>query len=427
MPLLIIINIVGAAALIAGLSVSIYWGIVAGALYGAAFIWATARFQRKQAGIRQMLFDGLLNIQDNNLGFSLTSPTHPEDKALVDLFNNVVARLRKERQHIHQRELMLDKVVNQSNVLTVLVSPAGQVVYANDPALDFFSPEHDLVGRDWQSVLNATVPAFLQSLQTQANAICSFEDTDKRAQSWQVSRSQLNLHGAPHGLYLFKPMTDALNKKEIETWKKAIRVISHELNNSIAPISSLCHSGEIIAERAGVDQLDRVFAGISRRIQHLSEFVTSYGKLARIGEPDSRDFNLQHVLNNLRTLYPFHLRSEDIPLTLHADETQVEQALINLIKNASEASPEKVEVSVSLQQQDVVICIDDAGPGIPDEIMHQVMLPFYTTKTGGSGIGLSICRHVAESHNGSLTLQNRPEGGLRATLRLPVHSNQDIR
>lgn len=377
------------------------------------------REHRQRLQTINTLKDGLLNLLDSN--FSISLDEHKHGGEIVAIFNQVADKLRHERQHIYQRELMLDKVVNQSNILTILVNNSGIVVFANHAAQHFFSGQQSLVGQNWLSVLKDKAPDFYQSLQHQGSAICSFVDKQHHTQSWHLSGSPLQLHGAHHQLYLLKPITEELSRQELDTWKKAIKVISHELNNSIAPISSLCHSGKLLAEQQHSANLDRVFSGISRRIHHLSEFVKGYGQLARIGQPKLESVKLKPLLEGIQTLYDFKFTDDNDTCVIQGDKTQLEQALLNLIKNAIEASPPEMPVLVSLKQRkhSVLINIDDNGSGISEDILHQVMLPYYTTKPQGTGIGLAICRNIIDSHQGRLILKNRQNGGLRASIELP--------
>lgn len=374
---------------------------------------------KKQHQLAMSMHDGLLHLLDSNFSISLDAQRsrYPE---IVNLFNLVADKLRRERTHVYQREAMLDKVINQSNILTILVNPDDLVIYANQPAVNWFSSSLKLPGSQFQSSLEQHAPMFLQSLNEKGSAICTFEDQQHQQQSWHISRNELQLQGLPHQLYLFKPITEELDRQELETWKKAIRVISHELNNSLAPISSMCHSGQLIAQQFHSEALDRAFGGISRRVNHLSEFVKSYGKLAKVQAPQRIDTELSGLLRNIQLIYDFDLHTESEKFMVKADPVQLEQVFINLIKNALEANPnEQVLVEVNEDEARIMVQVDDHGPGIAEHIIHQVMLPFFSTKANGTGIGLAISRTIVDAHGGRLMLKNRSEGGLRALVELP--------
>lgn len=387
------------------------------------------RVSFKQQSTLHLIEDGLLHMLDNNFVISLPVQKNTHAKNVISLFNQVIDKLRAERRHIFQRELLLDKVVNESNVVTVLVNNSDTVVFANHAARKWFETDSTpMTGATWTPLFEITTPLFYQQLNKQGNVICTLEIDGARSQSWHISRSPLTLNGFSHTLYLFKPMTEALNKKQLEIWKTAIRVISHELNNSIAPISSLCHSGRLLSQSAKIsrdtEKLARVFNGISRRVSHLNDFVESYGKFARIGEPDKKAINTSELLRDVQILYQCSLNTPEFLPEIEGDKAQCEQALINLVKNACEAATESqaVIISASTFQSMLTITVEDDGNGISEDVIHEVMLPFFTTKQGGTGVGLVICKNVAEAHNGSLTLRNKDSGGLIASLSLPLTS-----
>ncbi|WP_057830204.1 sensor histidine kinase [Colwellia sp. TT2012] len=399
---------------------------------------ATLRFRqyhRQNNQILQTLLHGLRNLQDGDFSISLGVPKkNKATKAnkiqheVLALFNQVTDKLRQEKQAIYQRELLLDKVVNASDVVTVLVNHRDTIIFSNRAA-EYFFKQKSMLGLSWKNLLDETLPELIPH-HDKDNAIIQLllnyssvngEPSAKTAQSWHLSRHQLKLHGSRHQLTLLKPLTQAMHQQELQTWKKVIRVINHELNNSIAPISSMCHSGNILAERLNEPQLIRVFATISKRINKLAEFIQSYSQLARLSRPQKQTFDLIKTLKQLQELYQFSLSYQDTSLMFSGDESQIEQLLINLLKNAQQACPDKDSaVSVSRQQGKLVITVRDFGAGMPVEVLTKAFLPYYSTKADGSGIGLSICREISDGHQGQITLNNHPQGGLQVEVSLPL-------
>ena len=413
-------------------------------------------YHRQTHQILQTLLHGLRNLQDGDFSITLannkTNKSHSQSEVLA-LFNQVTDKLRQEKQSLYQRELLLDKVVNSSDVVTVLVNHRDTIIFANRAAEHFFA-QSSMLGMSWQNLLKEQMPelgqhddkdnAIIQLMLAEpkyGNGYSSFGASDvhysdadadadgnrevKTEQSWHLSRHHLKLHGSRHQLTLLKPITQAMHQQELQTWKKVIRVINHELNNSIAPISSMCHSGNILAERLAEPQLTRVFVTISKRINKLAEFIQSYSQLARLSQPQKQTFDLMRTLAQLRELYQFTLNSQDESLIFSGDESQIEQLLINLLKNAQQACAEKAtvrptEVSIKSQQGQLRITVRDFGPGMPLDILPKAFLPYYSTKADGSGIGLSICREISDGHQGQITLNNHPEGGLQVEVLLPL-------
>ncbi|MEW6999280.1 PAS domain-containing sensor histidine kinase [Colwelliaceae bacterium BS250] len=386
------------------------------------------REKKHQQRTLQAIYDGLLNLQDGDFSVSLTENIQQQNNLqqhqLITLFNEVTDKLREEKQSLYQRELLLDKVVNASDVVTVLINHRSTIIFANRAAQHFLN-SGVLLGQFWPELLEQQMPDLLQH-DDKNNAIIQLvaKDTsnaDHDEQSWHLSRHQLKLNGSSHQLILLKPITKELHRQELQTWKKIIKVINHELNNSIAPISSMCHSGLILADRLNEPQLNRVFNTITGRINKLSEFIQSYSQLARLSIPQRKPFNIVETLDQLKDLYQLDLISLDTAVILNADEGQIDQLLINLLKNAKEFSPERpTQVSLSTEGNELKIIIRDHGPGMPIEIMKKAFLPYYSTKVDGSGIGLSICREVIDAHHGHITLNNHPEGGLQVTVSLPL-------
>ena len=194
--------------------------------------------------------------------------------------------------------------------------------------------------------------------------------------------------------------TRVLERNEMEAWQKLIRVLTHEIMNSITPILSL------------------------RRSKGLLEFVENYRKLTRLPAPVRRPVSVRELLTDLCKLYPepyihIHVPAEDI--TLHIDRAQVEQVLINLIKNAREACARVKEPSIEIGTAtalswECLIYVRDNGEGILPDVQDKVFVPFFTTKPSGSGIGLSLCRQIMNRHGGNITLQSAVGQGSCFTL-----------
>jgi two-component system nitrogen regulation sensor histidine kinase NtrY len=390
------------------------------------------RFRQQQEKILLTLGQGLLNLQDGDFSISLAESSEHDfaehqvasHRHLIELFNQVTDKLREEKKNLYQRELLLDRVINASNVVTVLVNQRDTIIFANRSALQFFNIG-SLLGQSWQVLLAQHTPELIQH-NDKNNAIIQIKDRHQvlgknkptfTEQSWHLSRHQLKLHGARHQLVLLKPIARELDQQELHTWKKVIRFVNHELNNTIAPISSMCHSGRVLAERIDEPQLDRVFNTIAGRIKKLSEFIQNYSQLARLSKPQKQSFNIVNAIKQLNSLYPFELTSSQSVIMLVGDAGQIEQMLINLLKNAKEVSPDiPSQISIDASDDQLDITLRDFGPGMALDVMQKAFLPYYSTKTEGSGIGLSVCREVMDAHQGQIILNNHPQGGLQVTL-----------
>ena len=260
-----------------------------------------------------------------------------------------------------------------------------------------------------------------EALAQEGDALFSV-DFAEGEETFHLSQRGFRLQGRAHRLYLFRRMTRELSRQEVATWKKVIRVMSHELNNSLAPISSMAHSGAELARRGQIERLPEVFASIGGRARHLHGFIEGYARFARLPAPRLEPVSLRALLEALVGQQPFRRVGELPDAQLRIDAAQIEQVLINLLKNAHEAEgpAEAVELEVQRAGAQWRIEVRDRGCGMSETVLANALLPFYSTKRAGTGLGLALAREIAEAHGGRLQLANRQGGGLRVTLSLPA-------
>jgi len=240
---------------------------------------------------------------------------------------------------------------------------------------------------------------------------------------WGLRRGSFRQDGLPHHLIVLTDLSRTLREEERQAWQRLIRVLSHELNNSLAPIQSVAQSLEINLQRAQsrtatstaniasvLDDLRQGLAIIRSRTESLGRFMAAYSRLARLPRPTLAPVELTGLVRRvagLETRVPVRV-VEGPQVTLSADRDQLEQLLINLLRNATEAVVEcgtEVLVKWLVKASELQLSIIDDGPGLSNT--SNLFVPFFTTKPGGSGIGLVLCRQIAEAHGGHLTLENR--------------------
>lgn len=248
---------------------------------------------------------------------------------------------------------------------------------------------------------------------------------------WAMRRSSFRQGGSPHHLVVLTDLRRALREEERQAWQRLIRVLGHELNNSLAPIQSVAQSLETSVQRAEDEASDDSIYGdirqglaiIRSRTEALGRFMAAYTQLAKLPKPSLAPVDFAELVRRVAALerrVPVAL-AEGPRVTIWADRDQLEQLLINLIRNAADAASElggtvRIEWSCNASYLDLLIL--DNGPGISNPT--NLFVPFFTTKPGGSGIGLVLSRQIAEAHGGSLTLENRmDERGCKAHLRVP--------
>ncbi len=298
-----------------------------------------------------------------------------------------------------------------------------------------------LVNRAGEQLLGQRAPAVLDHNAEQLGMADCLAGQDRRVVPmvfpartgrWEIRRTRFRESGLPHELIFISDLSQALREEERQTWQRLIRVLGHELNNSLAPIKSVAENlADLLnREERPADWREDMQSGlgiIASRTDALAHFMESYARLARLPAPQKKSMDVGGWVRRVAVLEKrVPVRVMDGPeISIDADAAQLEQLLINLVKNAVDASLEtggNVELGWNRGDDAVDVWICDEGHGLANPA--NIFVPFFTTKQGGSGIGLVLCRQIAEGHGGTLTLHNRlPGPGCEARLRLPARTS----
>jgi two-component system nitrogen regulation sensor histidine kinase NtrY len=365
--------------------------------------------------------DGIAGLHDSDFSLSIAEPRDDALlRRLVAAYNSLGGTLRAQRQDLYQRELLLDTVIQASPLSLLLTNATGTILYANLAARQLLGMGHKLEGLALAPLLEPLPASLREALQSPRDSLFTAE-LDGDPQVFHISQRQFLLNGQPHRLRLLKQLTREVNAQEVAVWKKVIRVIAHEINNSVAPIASLAQSGQRLALQPDAAQLQRVFAAIDDRMSHLSRFVEGYSRFAKLPKPRCDEVHWRPFLRSLQAVTPFTLHDVLPSDPGWFDESQLEQVMINLLKNSAEAgSADDIEVSVHGSHGGWALEVRDRGTGMSPDVLANALLPFYSTKPSGSGLGLTLCREIVEAHGGTLDVGNRPDGpGVIVRLWLP--------
>ncbi|HET6724567.1 MAG TPA: ATP-binding protein [Gammaproteobacteria bacterium] len=395
------------------------------AIAGLAFVaYAAHRFMRPINRLLSALSDGVTSFHDNDFSINIAVTRNDELGELVQHYNRVGNALRDERRNLFQRELLLDTVIQSSPLALVLTAASEKIVYSNATARQFFNRGRALEGESFPALLERAPTAVREAVERGRDGLFTIE-TDGEQEIYHVSQRDFRLNARQHKLYLFKTLTRELTRQEVDIWKKVIRVISHEINNSLAPISSLAHSGQKLAVD---DRINSILAAVEERSIHLTRFINGYARFAKLAPPQPEPVDWDKFIKSLAETTRFTLGRVLPSAPGSFDVGQIQQVLINLLKNAAESSSplEAIELSIEQNGNGTLMRVSDRGTGMSEAVLKNALLPFYSTKQGGTGLGLTLCREIVEAHEGRLTVSNRSGGGLVVEIWLPDNGAQRI-
>lgn len=373
------------------------------------------------------------SVQNNDS--SLLFPTNTPEKSIRELYqglNKINAQIQQLKIESQQREQYFQTLLEHVATGIVTFNSKGFVLHANSAvkkmlAVDVLTHinQLDRINRNlFQAVLN--IKPFEQKLVSIV--------TERGTIELSLKATSFKTHNEELVLLSIQDIRNELDEKELDSWMKLIRVLMHEIMNSIAPITSLSESLSKFFTVDGRPALpqeidEKTIQTTIRGLNVIKEqgsglilFVDSYRKLTRLPKPDKKIFRVEELVNRVKVLYLSLENSDQVKLNvsisppemeLVADENLISQVLLNLLKNALEANFKSPAARIQLTAGYSVnkhpeICVTDNGPGIPPEILEQIFVPFYTTRENGSGIGLSLSRQIMRLHGGSLQVRSVP-------------------
>lgn len=336
--------------------------------------------------------------------------------------NDLGSTLQRQRTEAVESTALLTHVMEEIAVAVFAFDPSERVLLINKAGERLLGKtEADMIGQ------SASAFAFDEYLTGEPRRLVERTIGGRRGR-FEVRRASFYRDGRPHHLVVMADLSQALREEEQAAWQRIVRVLSHEINNSLTPIKSIAHSVKRIIDRVGgFERQQEVSQGLSlieERSGALGRFLRAYAQLARLPKPQPKPVAVTPMIGRIVELEKrlTVVSSGGPAVTVSADSDQIEQLLINIVRNAADASLETkggVTVGWRVAGDWLEVTIDDDGKGLPDT--SNLFVPFFTTKPNGSGIGLALSRQIAEAHGGTLTLENRVgTPGCRATLRIPA-------
>lgn len=392
------------------------------------WLWAASVVRRRVVRPLQVIANLLASLREGHFTMRARGDGAGDDLAAVLLEINALGdTLETQRLGAVEADALLRRVMEEIEVAIFAFDAAGDLRLVNRQGERLLGhPAPQLLGRSAEAL------GLAECLIGPASRTLERVFPGMSAIRWEVRRSTFRQEGRPHDLLVLADLSRALREEERQVWQRLVRVLSHEINNSLAPITSLAATLASLLDRAPRPEdwetdVRSALTIISTRSDALVRFMSAYARLARLPPPTLGDVSVPLWVDRVITLERrLAVRVLGGPaVTARADGDQLDQLLINLITNAVEAvgpgphaTPGAVEVAWEVAGDTLVLRVSDEGPGLGPT--SNLFVPFFTTKPQGSGIGLVFSRQVAEAHGGTLSLTNRADRtGCEATLRLP--------
>lgn len=355
--------------------------------------------------------------------------TNQAFQELLNLINNLAITLSEHKIEAKESRLLLERIMEQMDAMVLATDENGIVVMANASARKLILQDNDLTQSSRLTDFSVGT-----TIVNEPSGIIEINKGSALQGEHFLFKETFLSEGKPHQLFLITNAERLLMEKERNAWQSLLRVLSHEMNNSLTPIASI---SQVIQKKLNnsngainAGELKEGVNIINERAESLNNFISSYSQLSHLPKPNKSQFNLEELINSIAGLFTECKITIDTQCdaNLFADKIQIEQVLINLIKNAQEAMQDKIEkqinIVISEQLNNIEVVVKDNGSGISNP--SNLFVPFYTTKKQGSGIGLALCRQIMFNHNGNINLTNIGASqtnalkGAQATLSFPI-------
>jgi two-component system, NtrC family, nitrogen regulation sensor histidine kinase NtrY len=329
-------------------------------------------------------------------------------------------QLAAERAAAREREEFLSSVMDAAPVAMVLLGEDGNIVLTNAGARELFFDGSNPRGKNFLAMLSEVPEPLRKALLSETDHLFTFESAGE-SEVYHLAKRRLSLRQQPHSLLIVRHMTQELSRQENAVLRKAIRVIHHEFANSLTPVVSLLHSARRRVAEANLDPaLGQILTVIQEGVSHLNAFLSGFSALGRLPRPRRQVVSWPEFIDGLRPLLAGVTVAPPPAAPGWFDPAQIQQVIINLVKNAREAGSPEVALEVSpVPEGGTRTSVLDRGSGMTDEVLENAMVPSFTTKPSGSGMGLALCREIIDAHQGHLRIARREGGGTAVSFWLP--------
>ncbi len=396
------------------LTYTIVWGV---ALLGALLLVV---FYRNVMRPLRTIANGVDLLRAQDFSSRLTHVGQREADRIVDMFNGMMGSLKQERLKLREQNHFLDLLIDVSPMGIITLDSKGKITGCNKAAAKFvdFDISKDMLGLTVKD-LNTQLGKVIGSIKDREVKVVRLNDS----MVYRCSRLSFMESGISHPFYLIEKLTDEVMKAERKSYEKVIRMMAHEVNNSLAGIISVMETAE---EEVTDPDLSEAISACESRCKDMGAFITKFASAVKIPDPVKKNIDLKELLRSRMTLFESICSATGSTLTISLpdketpvfiDPVLIEQVVTNIVKNAAESAGQGGSVEISIEGPGTKLVVTDNGPGISPEAADMLFTPFFTTKESGHGLGLLLVSEVLNAHGCRFSLETCPDSLTRFSIK----------
>ncbi|MEO0338786.1 MAG: ATP-binding protein [Bacteroidota bacterium] len=366
----------------------------------------------------QFMASGVNALADQDYSVQYLRTNSRELNELIDVYNKMIINIREERIQLQEQHFFLQKLIQAYPAGVILLDYDEKIADINPSALSLLNLEHAPLGQSLTEIEHPLIQPLMSLKVGDATII-----KGRGLEQFKCEAAQFVHRGFTRQFYLIQEMSKEIILAEKRAYGKVIRMMAHEVNNSIGAINSIIHSSiDYLSDSQSEDDqmIQEALSTAAARNENLAQFMKNFAEVVRLPKPSLQTTSLQKLVRNVSNLMEPIATQHDITfkyemlesgdIKVNLDEQQMEQALVNIVKNAIEAIGEKGTIRFKVGTYPTCLIIANDGPPIPDDVAEKIFTPFFSTKQDGQGIGLTLVREIMNNHDASISLSTKEDG-----------------
>ena len=358
-------------------------------------------------------------LKEGDFNITLVKTGNSDIDNIIEVYNSMINRLREERLSVREKNHFLDLLIESSPLGIVMMDLDDRIMEINKAATKSLGIKEESFKGKYLTELNSNLSAEIANIAYEEKQLVVLAD----GQKYLCRKLFFMDHGFKHPFYLIEEFTEEIKRAEKEAYGKLIRMMAHEVNNTVGSVNSIMTSIQSNPETFAVNEKDDIIRMLGVAIQRnyqMNRFMQNFSNVVKLPAPDKEEMDLNESLSLVIESYSAELKERNITVEvnldsaiplINADRSQIEQVFLNIIKNSKEAVPVNGHLKITTQKNPATVIFEDDGTGLSKEVSEKLFTPFFSTKPGGQGIGLTLVQEILTNHGFSFSFRNKENGG----------------